>query len=452
MHDQGIAFNRDFDWQPQPLAAELVRRVVDVVLEHSDYLRDFEDRLGRETGTRLTDFMDHLGVPGGFITDSELESAGFSVTSLDGKLVWSHGGGHFPRICIRDDNRLEFAVKVESVVDFLHASGSSSEVSGGVISPFRTAEVWSSDDAIVSVVERHGYQGFYPEEDCEERAANVLRHLDLFRRRQRHFKDDRDGFDYAATLVRSASEQIGVNWTCDLFFKAEREYWQSRNLAARVQKARQDALGLGWANHDHHTYRSSREYFSSLVAVLEILGFSCRERFYAGREAGWGAQVLEQKGAGITIFADVDLRPEEVTEDFAHEGLEVQSELGTVGLWCKLHGEAFLGAGMHHLEGEFNFDLVREHLAGEGIESMAPFTDFEYLKQAFTVGEVWEIDASRVSAALEGGYITEAQAEQFMEQGAIGSHLEVLQRDDGYKGFNQTGISEIIARTDPRRN
>jgi hypothetical protein len=29
--------------------------------------------------------------------------------------------------------------------------------------------------------------------------------------------------------------------------------------------------------------------------------------------------------------------------------------------------------------------------------------------------------------------------------------LEILQRDEGYKGFNQTGISDIIHRTDPRR-
>jgi hypothetical protein len=26
----------------------------------------------------------------------------------------------------------------------------------------------------------------------------------------------------------------------------------------------------------------------------------------------------------------------------------------------------------------------------------------------------------------------------------------VLERNDGYKGFNQTGISQIIRRTDPR--
>ena len=37
-----------------------------------------------------------------------------------------------------------------------------------------------------------------------------------------------------------------------------------------------------------------------------------------------------------------------------------------------------------------------------------------------------------------------------LREGAIGSHLEILERNDGYKGFNQTGISQIIRRTDPR--
>jgi hypothetical protein len=35
--------------------------------------------------------------------------------------------------------------------------------------------------------------------------------------------------------------------------------------------------------------------------------------------------------------------------------------------------------------------------------------------------------------------------------GALGSHLENLERNDGFKGFNQKGVSDIIARTDPRR-
>ena len=77
-------------------------------------------------------------------------------------------------------------------------------------------------------------------------------------RRKRDFEDEREGFEHALTLIGRAADDLGVDWACDLFFAAERDYWTRRNRAARTQKARQDALGLGWANHDHHTYRSSR--------------------------------------------------------------------------------------------------------------------------------------------------------------------------------------------------
>ena len=47
--------------------------------------------------------------------------------------------------------------------------------------------------------------------------------------------------------------------------------------------------------------------------------------------------------------------------------------------------------------------------------------------------------------------VTTAEADRFRQSGAIGSHLEILERDEGYKGFNQAGINEIIRDTDPRR-
>jgi len=183
---------------------------------------------------------------------------------------------------------------------------------------------------------------------------------------------------------------------------------------------------------------------------LEELGFQCRERFYAGKEAGWGAQVLEQRDSSIVVFADVDLGPDEVSGDFAHQSLPPRDHLGTVGLWCKLHGEAFLQAGMHHLECRFAFNAARHRLRRAGIEVMKPFTDLPYLRQAFTAGETWAVEPGRIEAASAAGLITRHEADEFLGSGAVGSHLEILQRDEGYKGFNKAGISEIIRDTDPR--
>ena len=106
---------------------------------------------------------------------------------------------------------------------------------------------------------------------------------------------------------------------------------------------------------------------------------------------------------------------------------------------------------MHHLECQFDFDALKQQLEAEaGVKTMKPFTDFPYLRQAFTEGERWPVRPERIERLLSAGRITAEQAEQFREKGAIGSHLENLERNEGFKGFNQTGISEIIAATDPR--
>jgi len=187
-----------------------------------------------------------------------------------------------------------------------------------------------------------------------------------------------------------------------------------------------------------------------LIRILEKLGFVCRERFTPGPEAGWGAQVIEHPNTGVTIFADVDMSPEELLGDFARQPMPPREELGTVGLWCALHGEAFLEAGMHHLECQFDFERLREQLAGEGVGMMKPFSSFPYLKQAFSEADLWPVEERRIEILLRQGKITSAQAERFRHEGALGAHLENLERNEGFKGFNQTGIDSIIAGTDPR--
>jgi len=116
-----------------------------------------------------------------------------------------------------------------------------------------------------------------------------------------------------------------------------------------------------------------------------------------------------------------------------------------------LHGESFLDAGMHHLECRFDHDLLREQLGAEGVATMNPFSDFPFLKQAFTEGERWAVDPHRVAALQAKGIITAPQAAGFVKDGAIGSHLENLERKGGFKGFNQKAVSVIIAATDPRK-
>lgn len=444
----------EFNWEQQPAAQAIIDRLIKTAVSLSPSAQRLGNAMSKQAGTRLLDWLDHIWAPASEVTEAELKEVGFEMVgqTTNGKSVYEHLGAIFPQVVV-DADQLGLAVKADSVADYLATHGIRSEILGRPLSRMRSARVDQDEKAQLWVIERHGWRSFEPPAYDAEQALRSIDHLNSFRTRDRWKQTDEDGFHHAFDLIEKTVEDLGQDWACDLFFEAERQYWTLRNRAARVQKARQDTLGLGWANHDHHTFRSGRVGYRSLIRALEMLGFFCRERFYAGAQAGWGAQVLEHTGTRITIFADVDMSPEEVEGDFAHNGLPAAEKLGTVGLWTALHGESFLQAGLHHLECQFDFDALREQMLAEaGIGMMDPFSDFDYLKQQFTEGERWTVDTNRVDHLVSTGLITPEQGDRFREQGAIGSHLENLERNNGFKGFNQTGISHIIAKTDPREH
>jgi hypothetical protein len=451
-----------WSWQPQPRAEDWVLALVHRALAALPEAARLATRLHALTGTRLLDWIDTLSISAA--DEADLRAAGFVEVDQEAapfERVWAHPGGQFPRIVQAAGAPLQLWLACEDIADFCArqaeepdmATGALAEpvIHGSPLSLLRTARITAGRAAELWVVERCGGSGYTPAPADASRTLAAAQVLERFRCRRRHAGSDQAGVARTRALIDEAIAAVGVDQACALFFRAERELWQRRNRAARVQRARQDRLGLGWANADHHTYRSSRATFTELIAVLERLGFQLRERFYAGREAGWGAQVLFQPRAGVVVFADVDLSPDEVLADFAHEPLSERDTLGTVGLWCALHGEAFLEAGLHHLACRSDFATLREQLDREsGIAQMPPFTDFPHLKQAFTTGERWSVDPGRIDALERSGRINAAQARTFRAEGAIGSHLESIERNAGFQGFNQTGISEIIAATDPR--
>ena len=447
-------------FRPEPAASELVARAVSRFLERSPAARELGRSLLEGAGTRLADAIEVLAVPATDAQRSELTAAGFARLPQSrepaGLELWEHAGALLPLFELRPEPRLAAYVRTDSIVDFLEATGTlaPARLEGAAGALVRRALIAETAESALWLVERWADRRLVTSASAVREGpgmAAMTRHLDAFRLRPRPIEEPERGFQAALALVRAAQAELGEAVTCELFFEAERRFYTPRNRAARLQKARQDALGLGWFNRDHHTYRSSRAAFRSLVAVMEALGLICRERFYPGADAGWGAQVMEHTELGICVFADVDLSPEEVAGDFAHAGLAPRDSLGTVGLWCELHGEAFLAAGMHHLECQFDSDAITKQLNAEGVGVMPRFTDYAHLKQAFTKGEIWQVSSARLEQAKAHGFLSPAQAERIARDGALGSHFEVLERNDGYKGFNQDGINRIILATDPRR-
>jgi hypothetical protein len=388
------------------------------------------------------------------LADLGLEREG--VPAEPGDTVDYHPGAIVPRIVLRVEtgaapgSPIAAAIQVEDISFLLMTHQITAPIEGTLVSPYRRATIWQHSGRTLYAVERRGHPGFVPTIMPPDYPQRYLRAFEQWATRPRLFDDERAGMEHTLALARSLVGDMGADAAAWIAFAAERAHWQRRNRAGQVQKARQDSLGLGWANHDHHTFRSSREVFPQLIEILETFGFRPRERFYAGAEAGWGAQVMEQPTCRFAVFADVDLSPSEVEGDFAHQPLPPRHELGTVGLWCALHGQSMLGAGLHHVAGRFDFDAVTDALAEWGIGMMRPFSDFVYLRQAFTEGERWQIAPDRLERLVAAGQIDGAQKAAFAEKGAIGSHLENIQRDEGFKGFNQQTVSDIIRRTDPR--
>ena len=447
-----------FDW---PLADEATRFAevfVGAFLERHSFARRLVQRMAEETGTDFFEWVDHLVVD--VSHRDELTRMGLveeSVPAPAGVAVMHHPKAMMPRFLLAETSvngevPLSLAIRPEFIADFAAAHNLEFRPDGGPRSRYRRFLVGEENGVSLVAVERLADRGLVVRGSTPDEQAAIAEASEFWRTRRRQGDDDAAGIAEGFGALEQVLERVDRDVACQLFFEEERRYWESRNRAARIQRHRQGLLGLGWGNHDHHTFRCSRRHFSDLITFLVRLGFDKRERFYAGAEAGWGAQVLEQPVAGIVVFADVDLEPDETEVDFSSASLPDVPRLGTVGLWCALHGDSFLQAGMHHLEARFDFNRLRDQLEEMGIATMKPFSDFDFLRQAFTEGEIWAVESARLDTLVADGQITTVQADTFRKKGAIGSHLENLQRRGGFKGFNQKAVSVIIAETDPRKS
>lgn len=448
-----MSINAAFQWQCHPKAENALLSILDQCCQANPFVDNLKQDLLKVSSTRLFDWLDHVVVGHSDHLEKELEDTGFvSESAAASYRVWRHPGAQLPRVVMHDEpgRALGVAVNVDSIADFLMVRGMSGQIEGTPLSEYRRCCASTEGGASLWVVERRASHTMEPVCHDAHHIERYLRAEEMWQTRPRDLEDEDAAMSYALTVANKIIELVGEDMAAWIVLEVERKYWQARNAAGQVQKNRQDRLGMGWSNHDHHTFRSSRHHFQQLVRLFEMLGFYCRERFYAGKEAGWGAQVMEHPGTRLVLFLDVDLLPHEIEIDFRHQHLPDLGKLGTVGLWCALHGDSILRAGMHHLEAQFMFEDLTRDLATIGVGMMEPFSSFPFLRQAFTKGEHWQVPPRRIENLLDAGLITKEQADKFLAQGAVGSHMENLQRREGYKGFNQRNVSFIIEKTDPR--
>src|ERR1043166_6791195 len=315
-----------FDWPLAYEAERLLRQRLGTFLDTNTFARELAGRMQNETGTDFFEWVDHLVVSPddeaalcacGLVRDAKAETP-------RGEVVLEHPQATLPRVLLRKGKQSPsvVAIKPEFIAAFIarnpprtaaparprrneplrsrdsaarvQAGGrETSEPEGEPRSRYRRVTMSEENGARLEAIERRAYRGFVPAKLKPGELEAIVKAQELFHTRPRHFPDDAEGVAAAHRILNRALEWVGRDVACHLFFEEERAYWESRNRAGRLQKLRQDALGLGWGNHDHHTFRCSREHFADLIKFLDKLGFEKRERFYAGTEAGWGAQISE---------------------------------------------------------------------------------------------------------------------------------------------------------------
>ena len=315
--------NDRFDWPLAFEAEKFLRQRIASFLERNRFARQLAGRMRQETGTDFFEWTDHLVLPSE--DEKMLRALGMEPDRVEtpaGETVLHHPRATLPRVLLAaGPDRMELSLRPEFVADFVAAHSLAEPIQGGPLARLRRVLVSEEKGARLEALERNAYRGFVEAPLHSANLKNIVETQDLWRTRPRHGPSSTQGFAAAARILDQSLELLGADLTCHLFFQEERRYWESRNRAAQVQKRRQESLGLGWGNHDHHTFRCSREHFVDAIEFLTQLGFSKRERFYAGAEAGWGAQIAEQTNTGIVVFADVDLRPEENEVDFSSQRL-----------------------------------------------------------------------------------------------------------------------------------
>ena len=208
-------------WTVQPHAEAFLQGQLALALARTPDAARYAEALRSGCGVRLRDILDHMGGDAAFI------AAATAVGWQAEVGVHENRDGFFPGI-IASSGALRIAFRVESLDRFLAATGIAATVEGPAHGPLRMAVVFRGDGTKFVAVERNGAIGYTiePVSDASIRAARL--HLQAFRTRRRRFDTVEQGLAHTETLVDAAVTDIGQHRACDIWLRAEREYWMTR--------------------------------------------------------------------------------------------------------------------------------------------------------------------------------------------------------------------------------
>src|SRR6201997_914456 len=297
-----------FDWPLAYQAESRVRDFISAFLRKNSAAETLAKEMSEKTGTDFLEWVDHFTLAPEH--EGELRDAGFieePVRAEVGQKVLYHPRAMLPRVLLQSAGSLnsvpvKLAIRPESVVDFVARHQLSEKIQGAFGDRLREIVISAEQGHTFTAIERLAYRDFVKSGNVPGFAVEVIAVRELWRSRKRDFPNDEEGVRHAFALQQEAIDRVGADVACELFFAEERVYWELKNRAGRIQKWRQDLLGLGWGNHDHHTFRSSRRFFADLVTFLQNFGFKKRGGISGGAKAAWALKFLNHPFPGSRVL------------------------------------------------------------------------------------------------------------------------------------------------------
>ncbi len=192
---KGNLVNDDFDWEVHPELDEFIKKHVSLFLSNNNFANELSDKMLKMTSTRFVDWIDHIVIPESAATRKDIEAVGMEEVENDnkpeGSAVFKHMRSYLFPIVLSKGNKMEIAIKPESIEDFLQFLALGIEVEGKPFSHLRKAEIKSEGDYILSAVERRGYDGLIVKDSDD--IEQYIKVLDLFYTRRRYFDTDAEG-------------------------------------------------------------------------------------------------------------------------------------------------------------------------------------------------------------------------------------------------------------------
>ncbi|HAH45252.1 MAG TPA: hypothetical protein DCM07_10430, partial [Planctomycetaceae bacterium] len=147
-----------YDWKRFPETAAFLHQRITGFCKRSALIQEFADQLQFKTGTRLSDWVDHLELNWSDALQQQLVELGYVVLEGAKTPLYQHPDAMFPAIQASDAEVERLFVRVESVADFLtiHQCKLELPITGEIGAAVRQRVVIAENGLELHVIERHG--------------------------------------------------------------------------------------------------------------------------------------------------------------------------------------------------------------------------------------------------------------------------------------------------------